>query len=109
VVGSLFMSRPDKICKTHECIIPLRKACRQQKGVEENWSTIWTAIRTQWDFVAPNIVCPAQHTMYDWMHVLVASGGVAQYEVNGFLAGASWSKSILFDLQWSCPSRGANF
>lgn len=24
--------------------------------------------------------------MYDWMHVLVASGGVAQYEVNGFLA-----------------------
>ena len=59
VAGSLFMSRPDKICKTHECIIPLRKACRQQKGVEENWSTIWTAIRTQWGFVAPNIETPS--------------------------------------------------
>lgn len=29
-------------------------------------------------------VCPVQHTMYDWMHVLVAAGGVAQYELNEF-------------------------
>ena len=27
-------------------------------------------------------VCPIKNTMYDWMHVLVAAGGVAQYELN---------------------------
>ena len=68
VVGSLFMSRPDKICKTHECIIPLRKACRQQKGVEENWSTIWTAIRTQWG-------CGTQH----WRHNMLSPSLSGQY------------------------------
>lgn len=38
-----------------------------------------------WHPTLRNLICPVQHTMYDWMHVLVASGGVAQYEVNGFL------------------------
>ena len=43
-------------------------------------------VRFLWHPTLRHLVCPAQHTMYDWMHVLVASGGVAQYEVNGFLA-----------------------
>ena len=29
-------------------------------------------------------VCPVKHTFYDWMHILVTSGGIAQYEINEF-------------------------
>lgn len=38
-----------------------------------------------WHASLRNLVCPAKHTMYDWMHCLVASGGIGQYEINGFL------------------------
>ena len=41
-----------------------------------------------WRLVASNSERPGvpsiSQTMYDWMHVLVASGGMAQYEVNEF-------------------------
>ncbi|CAK9037144.1 MBD domain-containing protein [Durusdinium trenchii] len=37
-----------------------------------------------WHPTLKDQVCPVSQTMYDWMHVLVASGGVAQYEVNEF-------------------------
>ena len=30
-------------------------------------------------------VCPIQQTVYDWMHILVASGGVLQYERNEYV------------------------
>ena len=30
-------------------------------------------------------VCPIQQTVYDWMHILVASGGVLQYECNEYV------------------------
>ena len=29
-------------------------------------------------------VNPITHTCWDWMHILVASGGVAQYHLNGY-------------------------
>ena len=30
-------------------------------------------------------VCPVRQTVYDWMHILVASGGVCQYECNEYV------------------------
>lgn len=38
-----------------------------------------------WHPVLGPQLCPIQQTSFDWMHVLVASGGVAQYELNEFL------------------------
>ena len=42
----------------------------------------YTASGILWHPTLKDLVCPVKQTYYDWMHVLVASGGVAQYEVN---------------------------
>ena len=56
------------------------------------------------------MVCPVKHTYYDWMHVLVASGGVAQYECNELLKiikgqGISLQQVDLFASQLVLPKR----
>lgn len=38
-----------------------------------------------WHPTLKRLVCPVGQTMFDWMHILVASGGVAQYEVNEYV------------------------
>eukprot|EP00438_Fugacium_kawagutii_P026421 Skav225686 [mRNA] locus=scaffold243:53674:55491:- [translate_table: standard] len=38
-----------------------------------------------WHPTLKRMVCPVDQTMFDWMHILVASGGVAQYEVNEYV------------------------
>jgi hypothetical protein len=38
-----------------------------------------------WDAVWQDLLNPCSHAMWDWMHVLVASGGVCQYESNEFV------------------------
>ena len=38
-----------------------------------------------WHPTLKRVVCPVGQTMFDWMHILVASGGVAQYEVNEYV------------------------
>ena len=44
----------------------------------------YTPFSVLWHPTLGTKVCPIKNTMFDWMHVLVASGGVAQYEVNEF-------------------------
>ncbi len=38
-----------------------------------------------WHPTLKQVVCPVRQTYYDWMHVLIASGGLAQYEINQFV------------------------
>ena len=45
----------------------------------------YTASGILWHPTLKDLKCPVKQTYYDWMHVLVASGGVAQYEVNEFV------------------------
>ena len=59
-----------------------------------------------------SVINPIDHTYWDWMHGLVASGGVAQLEVNGFChaivhAGISLESIDQFHAQvlWPCASR----
>ena len=37
-----------------------------------------------WHPTLRSVVDPVQHTMMDWMHILAASGGLAQYSLNEF-------------------------
>lgn len=61
-----------------------------------------------WDPYLAKFCNPADHTYWDWMHILVASGGVLQYEVNGFVRAMQATGISLQDLdafaeivQWS--------
>lgn len=38
-----------------------------------------------WHSSLRQYVDPVQHTFYDWLHVLLTSGGLAQYEINEFV------------------------
>lgn len=45
----------------------------------------YSASGVLWHPTLKQVVCPIRQTYYDWMHVLIASGGLAQYEINQFV------------------------
>lgn len=66
-----------------------------------------------WHPTLRDLVCPVQQTFFDWMHILIASGGVAQYECNELLKmvkgqGISLEQVDVFASKVVFPKRHAN-
>ena len=57
-----------------------------------------------WDEELRHIVRPISGTYWDWMHILLSSGGVVQYELNNFLLEVRRSGIPLRDIDMFCAN-----
>ena len=60
----------------------LRDHPAQLKRLGQLYGLTYSPQGVLWDPVQKARLCPPLQTQYDWMHVLIACGGLAQYEVN---------------------------
>ena len=76
--ASTFSEMRDKL----ERISGNKKECQK---LGQAYGLTFKATGILWHPTLRDKVCPVRQTVYDWMHILVASGGVCQYECNEYV------------------------